>query len=139
LITLILPAGGAILTITNLYRLRQLDATSARRLTLAAYVVVALGYTALFLATPLKGSGNLLQSTDASGSTVLSIGMGIASYLVQRQPYQEWRKTHERVPTSPWLGGAGRAIVYALITFAAVVPFFLAGVALGLGGGTGSL
>jgi hypothetical protein len=139
LITFILPAGGAILTITNLYRLRQLDARSARRLTIAAYIVIALGYTGLFLSTPFKGSTNLLQSPDASGSTILSVGMGIASYFVQRVPYRDWRKTHESVLTSSWLGGAGRAVVYALITFAVVVPFFLAGLALGLGGGTGSL
>jgi hypothetical protein len=135
----ILPAGGAILTITNLYRLRQLDASSAKRLTIAAYIVIALGYTALFLATPLKTTTNVLQSPDASGSTILSVGMGLVSYLVQRIPYRDWRKRHAQVRTSSWLGGAGRAIVYALITFAAVVPFFLAGVALGLGGGTPSL
>jgi hypothetical protein len=135
LISLVLPAGGAILTIANLYRLRQIDAEAAKRLTLAAYVIVALGYAGLLLSTPYKASGGLLQSADAGGGTVLSFGVFVASYIVQRAPFRTWRKSHERTPTSSWLAAVGRAAVYSLITFVAVVPFFLAGVALGLGGG----
>lgn len=134
LISLILPAGGAILTIANLYRLRELDATTARRLTIAAYLVLALGYTGLLLSTSYKASGGLLQTADAGGGTVLSFGVSIASYVVQRRAFRQWKQSHQRARTSSWVGAVGRAAVYTLITFIVVVPFFFAAAALGIGG-----
>jgi hypothetical protein len=132
LITLLLPAGGAILTIRNLYRMQQMDGATAKRLTVVAYVIFAIGLTALLLSAK-KASGGLLQP-DTDASTVLSCGVALASYVVQRLPFRLWKLTHERTRTSPWLGAAGRAALYTLITFAAVLPLCIAGLLLGIGG-----
>ena len=135
IISFVLPAGGAILTIANLHRLKVLDAQSAQRTTAIAYIVLALGYTGLLLSASHKGSTGIFATSDAGGSTVLSVGVAIVSFLVQRDPFRAWRKSHEQVRTSPWLGGVGRALIYTVIAFAIAFPFVLAGVALGLGGG----
>jgi hypothetical protein len=131
-IALLLPAGGAILTIRNLYRLRQHDAASAKRLMYAAYGIFALGFTALLLSAHKAPHGSLQLDTGAS--TVLSCGVAVASYMVQRAPYRSWRIAHQHVRPSPWLGGAGRAIMYTLITFAVVLPLAITGIVLGVNG-----
>ena len=134
LIALLLPPGGAVLTILNLQRLRAVDASLARQLTVALIGVYILGITALFLVSPKGPRG--VPSPDSDVTTVLYGGVALASYIVQRQPFQSWRTAHLRTRTGPWVGALGIAFMYTLLTLVAFVPLYLllSAVALPAGG-----
>ena len=123
LIALLLPPGGAVLTIQNLQRLRAVDAPLARQLTIALIGVYVLGIMALVLVSPRSSRG--VPTPDSDVTTVLYGGVALASYIVQRQPFQSWRTAHLRTRTSSWIGALGIAFIYTLVTLAAFLPLYL--------------
>lgn len=125
LITLLLPAGGALLTIQNLRYLGQIDPREARRLTLAAIAIFAVGLSVLLLfATPTK---NGVPQVDSNSALVLSLGTALASYAVQRAPFQKWRIANTGVRTSWWLMGLGIAVLYQVfVVLVAVIVLLVA-------------
>ncbi|HLJ65916.1 MAG TPA: hypothetical protein VKX16_00980 [Chloroflexota bacterium] len=131
LIAFILPAGGAILTIRNLERLRQFDARVARQLSIAVVVLFAVGLTVLISSAPRTTSGML--QPDATATSILQFGVAAGSYLVQRAPFRAWRLANQRNRTSPWIGGAGLAALYTLLTIVGVLPLYLVAQILGAG------
>jgi hypothetical protein len=123
IITFIMPAGGAVLTIRNLQRLRLVDARQAREWIIATVVVLALGYTGLLLATK-PGPKDTLPRLD-SVSALISCGLATASYLVLRSPYRAWRSQHAGARTSSPIPALGIALLYTVITVVAVVPVWI--------------
>ncbi|MGI8967982.1 MAG: hypothetical protein ACR2GA_02610 [Chloroflexota bacterium] len=113
-ISFIFPAGGAILTLRNLQRLRQVDDSTARSLVWAAVGIFALGLTILLLLAPRDSSG--LPQVDANAEVVIAAGTAVASYVVQRNPFRQWRTANARTRTSPWLHGFGLAVIYEILT-----------------------
>src|SRR5690348_1230683 len=97
LISLLLPAGGAILTIRNMQRLNAIDSKGARELTFAAIGVFAVGIAVLFIVAR--------RATAASGATgdtgaFLGFGTAMASYIVQQRPFHAWRTANRAAYTS---------------------------------------
>ena len=125
LIALLLPPGGAALTVRNLQRLGDIDETSARWLTVAVTAVFALGYAALIVITVGQSQGKSVQSADAS-ATVLDFGVGLASYIVQRLPYRHWRGTHHRAPTGSLVSALAVVAIYGLVSYAGAIILSLA-------------
>jgi hypothetical protein len=123
LIALLLSPGGAVLTIVNLQRLRVVDASVARQLTIALIGVYVLGITVLFLVSPRGPRG--VPSPDSDVTTVLNGGVALASYIVQRQPFHSWRMAHLRTRTSSWIGALGIAFLYWLVTLVALLPLYI--------------
>ena len=121
-ISLILPTGGAILTVLNLQRLRQIDRRDARRMTIALVALFALALTSLILLAGFGSDGR--PRIDPTAVEVLSLGVAFASYAVQRRPFRAWRLSNLRARTSPWLAALGVAAVYHLVTVAAWLPLF---------------
>ncbi|GAC1443017.1 MAG: hypothetical protein NVSMB52_00880 [Chloroflexota bacterium] len=116
LITFLLPAGGAILTVRNLHRLKQINEADSRRLMAAVTGVCILGYVLMFSFVP-HGT-KFLQQPDSNAAAFLSCGIALASYAVQRLPFRSWRSENLRARTSAWLPGIGLAAMYQ---FAALV------------------
>lgn len=135
IVSLLLPAGGAILTITNLHRLHQIERMPARRQTIALLAVFAIGYSILLALTPMNSAGS--QSIDGTASLILSIGVGAASYLALRRPFQTWR-SRSTTRTAPWLKALGIAFLYQLLTLLLAVPVYFVLTAVGdaMSGGT---
>lgn len=125
-ITLLLPAGGAVLTVWNLRRLDQLDRESALRLGGAVLLVFALGTTALLVISGTRTQPNPQIGADAS--TVISIGVAVASYVVLRAPFRTWRSRARARPDS-WLRAVGYAFVFTVLWALGVVPLYLLTVA----------
>lgn len=132
-IALLLPAGGAVLTIQNLLRLRVIEPEQAKQLMFAAIGVFAVGIVVL-LQVDLARSGGASGTSDATG--VLGGGMAIVSYLVQRAPFRAWRVQHTTVRTASFLGAVGTAVLFSLLTLCAAVPVMV--VALLAGGASAS-
>lgn len=123
LITFLLPAGGAILTVWNLHRLSEFDRRYATRLTMSVIVLFVIGISALYLtATPVSQG---MPTLNATGLGVLSFGVAFASYIVQRAAFQKWRTAHQRDRTSSWLPAAGLALAYTIIISLGVLPVYL--------------
>lgn len=123
LISFLLPAGGAVLTIRNMARLQQIDRTTVTELTVVTMAVFAIGFTALLVAgqpDPTKPA-----SLDANVSAVLSFGTAVASYAVQRPAFVVWRRSHVRIRTGPWFRALGMALIYTLLILLAVLPLRL--------------
>src|SRR5947209_17156325 len=121
-ITLLLPAGGAILTIRNLQRLQTIDSEKARELIIASVWVFAVGIVILLLLAPSGTSG---PSTSGDTTAVLGGGMAVVSYLVQRTAFRTWRLEHRTTRTSSWLAAAGTAALFTVVTLVAAVPVML--------------
>jgi len=121
-ITLLLPPGGAILTVLNLRRLNELDAALTRQLIAAVIAVFALGSaTLLVLTMPRPGT---VGAADSSASSILSVGIALASYLAQRSSFLRWRVSHTRARTSSLLSAVGVALVSTLVWIVIAVPLY---------------
>jgi hypothetical protein len=128
IISFLFPAGGAVLTIQNLRRLRQLDAPTARQMTYAIVGIFALGFGLLLLLAGGGTKGKLgVNSIDPNAATALSIGIAAASYVVQRLPFRSWRTSNAQTRTSPWLGALGMAVLYEIVVAFCAVPVLVAG------------
>lgn len=123
LISFVLPPGGAVLTARNLHRLGALDARVARQLTIAIVGVYVVGITALILLSPIGPKG--IPQPDSNATAVLSGGVAVASYLVQRTPFRVWRLAHLRARTSSWIAGLGIAVIYTFVTIVAFIPLYV--------------
>lgn len=134
IIAFILPPGGAVLTIWNLQRLGQLNATTARQLMLVVMSLFALGYALLLSLTPVK-SGSVPQF-DASAARLINFGTAIASYLVQRPRFIEWRVSHKRDRSGSVASAVGIAVVYSVIWLVPTTITYL--IVQALVGGTGA-
>lgn len=121
-ITLLLPAGGAILTIRNLQRLQTIDSKKARELIIASIGVFAVGIVILLRLSPAGSHG---QGMTPDTTTVLGGGMAVVSYVVQRAAFRSWRQAHDTVRTGPWLPAVATAGIYSLVTLGAAVPVML--------------
>ena len=122
LITLLLPAGGAVLTIRNLQRLHTIDAEKARELIVASVAVFAAGIVILLLLDPSRSGGRGVNG-DTTG--ILGGGMAIVSYVVQRTAFRSWRREHAADTTGSWLPAIGTAALYSVVTLGAAVPVML--------------
>jgi hypothetical protein len=121
-IALLLPAGGAILTIRNLERLQAIDSKKAKELIIASISVFAVGIVILLLLDPARSGG---RSTNGDATAVLGGGMAIISYLVQRAAFLSWRRKNLTVRTGSWLAAVGTAAIFSLVTLGAAVPVML--------------
>jgi hypothetical protein len=121
-IALMLPAGGAILTIRNLQRLQTIDSEKARELIIASVGVFAIGIVILLLLAPMGTSG---PSTNGDATAVLGGGMAVVSYLVQRTAFRTWRLEHRSMRTGSWLAAVGTAALFTVVTLVAAVPVML--------------
>jgi hypothetical protein len=131
-ITLLLPAGGTILTIRNLQRMQMIDSEKARELIIASIGVFAVGIVILLLLAPAGTSG---PTTNGDTTAVLGGGMALVSYLVQRTAFRAWRLEHRTTRTGSWLAAVGTAALFSLVTLAAAVPVMLvAMLTAGIGG-----
>jgi hypothetical protein len=129
-ITLFLPAGGAVLTIRNLERLNQVDATAARKLIAASVVVVALGYAALIFTAGHHNSAGVPQP-DQNALGFLCAGLAFGSYLAQRVPFRTWRVRNADLRSGPWLPAIWIALLYQLAVIVCVFVLLLVGLAFG--------
>ena len=138
MIALLLPAGGAVLTIFNLQRLRAIDAGKARELIIACIGVFAVGIVVLLLLDPSRSTG---QSINGDATGILGGGIAIVSYVMQRAAFLSWRRENKTKRTGSWLAALGTATIYSLLTLVAAVPVMLVAMAAaGLSGhGTGVL
>src|SRR5947209_13790773 len=93
-ITLLLPAGGAILTIRNLQRLQTIDSHQARELIIASIGVFAVGIVILLRLEPAGSQG---QGVNGDATGVLGCGMAFVSYGVQRTAFRSWSQAHHTV------------------------------------------
>ncbi|MGH2447971.1 MAG: hypothetical protein ACRDFS_05145 [Chloroflexota bacterium] len=123
LISFLLPAGGAILTVHNLQRLRQIDQRRVRVLSTAIVVIFAAGLATLMLVTPIGKDG--LPHLDPLVQMVLAAGIPLACYLAQRQPYIAWRVGHPNQRPNPWFRAFLSAIWYEAWVLAASIGAFL--------------
>ena len=137
-IALLLPAGGAVLTIFNLQRLRAIDADKARELIIACIGVFAVGIVALLWLDPSRSNG---QSINGDATGILGGGIAVVSYMMQRAAFLTWRRENKTKRTGSWLAALGTAAIYSLVTLAAAVPVMLVSMAAaGLSGhGVGAL
>lgn len=133
LLALVFPAGAAVLTIRNLQRLLDLDPKDVRKLTIAVIAVFSIGLATLFLAAHKDSKG--IPNLDPNAQTVLSAGVAIVSYAVQRTPFRNWRARHSTTRANSWLAAIGVALLYQVVAVGLAVPLFLA-VYLGAGGST---
>ncbi|GAC1402879.1 MAG: hypothetical protein NVSMB52_16830 [Chloroflexota bacterium] len=130
LIAFLLPAGGAILTIRNLHRLKQINDIDARRLIVTVSGVCIIGYVLMFSFVP--HGAKFLQQPDSNAAALLSCGIALASYAVQRLPFRSWRSENARTKTSAWLPGIGLAALYQFGTLIATVLLVLIASGFGL-------
>lgn len=138
-ISLILPAGGAVLTVLNIARMQTVRPRHVRELALATMVVFAIGLTILFtLATPAPGRQPTL---DSGVSLVLSVGTAVASYVAQREPRARWRRQHPNARSSSVLTAVAWSCIYTLATALLAVPLrlIIALIAYGTGWASGQL
>ena len=131
LIALFLPAGGAVLTVLNLQRLKEIDTATARLLAGVAVAVFIVGLASLFAGARRGASGG--PQIDSTAATLLSFGVAVASYGVQRLPFRHWRVANTSSRTSSWLSGIGIAAVYQVVVVALAVPLVLIATAMGAG------
>ncbi|MGH2441549.1 MAG: hypothetical protein ACRDFX_00075 [Chloroflexota bacterium] len=124
LIALLFPAGGAILAVRNLQRLRHIDAATSRHLVIAIVALFAIGFSVLLSVG--QRTGTSVPQINSTSALVLSIGVAVASYVVQQKPYQAWRARNSGTRTSAWIGALGRAVVYELIAAIIAVPILVA-------------
>lgn len=130
LIALLLPPGGAVLTMRNLQRLGDIDDQSARWLTVAIVTVFALGYAALIVIATAQSTRTSAEQIDAGALTVLQFGVALASYVVQRLPYRQWRSAHLRTANGSLLSGLLVVAIYSFVSYVAAA--FVSGALLGL-------
>lgn len=114
IITLLLPAGGAVVTVLNLHRLGRVDAKVLRQRIALVLSVLVLGFTILF--SVLGTKGGTIPAPDPVATTILSVGIAWASYIAQQTSFRAWRSTHSQEGTSPWLYALGLAFLYQLLT-----------------------
>ena len=131
IISFFLPAGGAVVTIRNLHRLRELDPRATRDLSVAVVLIFALGLTALISFARRSATG--APSLDTSASGTLQFGVALVSFLCQRAPFRTWRLSNGGTRTSSWTGAVGQAALYTLITVLATLPLYTMAQLLGIG------
>jgi hypothetical protein len=118
-----LPAGGAVAAIRDLERMGVLDAKQARDMIAATIAVFAIGTSALLVAAGLRSNTSTPINYDAG--SVLSIGVALAAYWAVRGPYQRWRARSPGMRPGSWLSAAGTAVLYEMISLAALLPVAL--------------
>lgn len=122
LIALFFPAGGAILTIRNLHRMKQLDGTAARRLYIAAAAILVAGYTTLFMFAPYNAHKG--PQPDIGPTVLLGCGIALASYSAQRGAFRAWKLAHHSSRLSGWAWAVLLGIVYEVaVLFASIVLY----------------
>lgn len=123
LIALMLPPGGAALTVWNLARLQVIDRRLARQLTVAVLVIFTLGMGTLLGVAPSRTG--TVPTVDPGAFYVLSIGVAIASSVSQRAAFRSWRSAHVQSPTSSFLVATCVALVYSFAVAMISVPIYL--------------
>jgi hypothetical protein len=106
-------------------RLREMDTKLARQLTGVLVTVFAFGLAVLFAVSPPGPNG--YPQPESGASTVLSFGVALASYILQRNAFRAWRLSHQEARTSPWLGAFGIALLYAIPVYVAAALLYLGG------------
>lgn len=124
-ITFILPAGGAVLTVHNLARIQGGDNSQVRRQTVGIVLLFALGLAIILALAPVQSNGAPRLDTDTY--TVVQFGVAVAAYVVQRAPFRAWHQSHVVRP-SAWTTGVLTALIYQFLAILATVPIY-AGVA----------
>lgn len=125
LITFILPAGGAVLTIQNLARMQIVNSQKARRQTMGIVLLYALGFAVILAVAPVQADG--VPRLDAGTYSVIQFGFAFAAYAVQRGPFRAWI-VNQASGTSAWTSGILTAVMYQLLAILITVPIY-AGVA----------
>jgi hypothetical protein len=125
LITFILPAGGAVLTIQNLARLQIVNSLTARRQAVGVVLLYGLGFAIILALAPVQADG--VPRLDAGTYSVVQFGFAAAAYLVQRGPFRAW-VAKQTSGTSHWTSGVLTAVIYQLLATVITVPIY-AGVA----------
>lgn len=133
LLSLLLPAGGAILTVRNLQLMRQLDPPLTRRLSIAIIVAFALGLSALILLGHPSHGG--VPQVDSTSLSILAWGTGLSSYIVQYRPFRSWRGAHARQRVGNWLVALGFAVLYQIVAVVLATPLVVAALLIGASAG----
>lgn len=120
-ISFILPAGGAVLTLHNLRRLHILDEAQMRPFTIGVILVYAFGMSILLALGPTQASGT--PQLDPDAYSVVQFGFAAAAYLVQRAPYRLWHKSNVGRPGS-WTSGVVTSLIYQFLGILATVPIY---------------
>jgi hypothetical protein len=107
-------------TVLNLQRLGQINGELARKLLVSLIVVFSIGTAALFLLSQRGANG--VPQPDANATTVLDVGVAVASYIAQREAFRTWRASHRQAGMSSWFGALGVAVVYTLVWVIALLP-----------------
>jgi hypothetical protein len=123
LLTLFLPAGGIVLTIHNMYRLKVLDRAQAWRMAAGAICVFAVGLGIILGLAPVDKSG-IAQPTQGA-ELIFSLPSALLAFLAHRGPFRGWRNDHRVDPTASWLQAVGWALAYTTCTVVLVVPIAL--------------
>lgn len=124
IITFLLPAGGAVLTVQNLARLREGDPPRLRWQTAGVVVIYAVGLAIILALAPIQAG---VPRLDDGTYTIIQVGFAIAAYAVQRAPFRAWA-LRQASGTSAWTSGVLTALVYQIVAILLTVPVY-AGVA----------
>jgi hypothetical protein len=123
LIAFLLPAGGIVVTIQNMYRLQVLDRAQAYRMAVGAMCIVAVGLGIILGIAPTDKSGQPIPPSGAE--LILSIAAAALAIAAHRGPFERWRSAHRVEATASWLRAAGWALLYTAGTGLMVVPVAL--------------
>ena len=123
LITFLLPAGGAILTIRNLARLGSLGLSEAKTSSWILVAVFGAGTGILLSLSPVDREG--LPRPDPNMTSAVYLAITFAAYLVQRRPYMTWRIQNRQHRQEWWVKGFGIALVYQIFAVVAAVPIYV--------------
>jgi len=109
-----------------------MDITAARQMILVIMLVFALGYAVLLSLTPMKTGG--IPQFDSNSITLINFGTAIASYLVQRPKFLEWKNTHKRTRPGSVVSAIAIAALYTvLISVVASISYFVVQLVMGSG------
>lgn len=122
LITFLLPAGGAVLTVHNLARLRETDSAGVRRESIAVVLLYAFGFALILTTAPIQADG--IPQLDSGTYSVIQFGLAIAAYIAQRVPFRMWTEKHAR-QTSAWTSAVLTALIYQLLAIFITVPVYV--------------
>jgi len=87
----------------------------------ATLVIFSLGFGILIaVSLPSRAS-----TPTINASTVLSLGVALASYAVQRSAFREWRTKNTGEQTSSWVSALGFAALYSAIWILVVLPIYV--------------
>jgi hypothetical protein len=123
IITLLLPVGGVMLTIWNMQRLNILDRPQARRMTIGAVIICAVGLGIMFGIAPKSTNG--LPQVDSNARSVLAVTAATICYFAQRQSFLTWRRQNDTSRTSSWINAIGLAVLFTVLTGTLSAPIWL--------------